>query len=1035
VDLLEQFRQAGREGQAYRPAPFWSWNDDMDPDELRRQIREMKEAGLGGHMIRARAGLVTPYLGERWMECIRAAVDESARLGMAAWLYAEDGGPGGGEGGGIPAKEERFRRKWIVAQEVAPEFYEPSERLLAAFIGAKEGGEWTSLRRVEDPEKARAEAAKLDGGMVLQFSYGVGERSDLLSRETAGEFLREGCEIYAPVVGDRFGKAVPGVFADAPPWMHVPWSFDLPAFYRDLYAEDPLDALPSLFFPVGDYLKLRYRFWSAATRLSVRSFSQQAHGWRDRHGLILTVHQRRAGDGLDAQIRSIGAAMPHYSLAGMPGIDPQGRRNADPLSVKQAASVGSQLGKRVLSEMYGGAGWSLSLEELKWIAERQFALGVNFSRPHLALYSLRGRRKRDQPPSLHVQQPWWPDYKMLNDRFARLLFMLTQGKRVTDLLLLHPIGSAWAIHDPNDSSAVNEMSRHFSGISKFLLGIHRDHDYGDESLMESHGVVSGDKLKVGDAEYGVVILPPLVTLQSSVAKLLREFHAAGGKLILIGDGPERLDGEAGPEADRFREWLEAVATRCPRDDADALERALFAFGWPRLQIKDEEGEYAESILVHHRDLGSRQIFFFANSDPEAEVYADVALMGTGSVQEWDLDTGRVSLVPVRQAMGSAAFKLRFQPMQSRLIVLDSEEDAWIGAPGRTSDVGIFYGESEWDLTLLEPNALTLDTARYRIDDGEWSEPVNVLRIQEDLSRRAGEGEIALEFTFENRMTRDPGPLYLVTELPEEQEISVNGEPVASADEGGWTDVSFRKIPIAGRLQPGSNVITLKRKWSGGPQAAHASEGGGPDECEIEAIYLLGNFGVEAAGGPEPEPRGSSRIYGPFALVDLPATVETGDLTRQGLPFFRGTVALEQEIWLPEQPGDGDVRVILEFETLNAAVSKVSVNGREAGKLAWRPYRLDVTDLVPEGENLILRLELTGTCRNLLGPHHHIDGEIETVKPDSFTGESWEDDSDEPRSTWKDGYNVVRFGVEGDVLVIFEIVSERAPDESLRRQCR
>ena len=39
-----------------------------------------------------------------------------------------------------------------------------------------------------------------------------------------------------------------------------------------------------------------------------------------------------------------------------------------------------------------------------------------------------------------------------------------------------------------------------------------------------------------------------------------------------------------------------------------------------------------------------------------------------------------------------------------------------------------------------------------------------------------------------------------------------------------------------------------------------------------------------------------------------------------------------------------------------------------------PYRLDVTDFVPEGENIQLRLELTGSCRNLLGPHHHIDGE-------------------------------------------------------------
>ena len=58
-----------------RGAPFWSWNDDLDVKELRRQVREMARAGLGGHMMHARIGLVTPYLGKEWMDCIRAAVD------------------------------------------------------------------------------------------------------------------------------------------------------------------------------------------------------------------------------------------------------------------------------------------------------------------------------------------------------------------------------------------------------------------------------------------------------------------------------------------------------------------------------------------------------------------------------------------------------------------------------------------------------------------------------------------------------------------------------------------------------------------------------------------------------------------------------------------------------------------------------------------------------------------------------------------------------------------------------------------------
>lgn len=40
-----------------RPVPFWSWNDKLEPDELRRQIGAMQDAGTGGFFMHARADL------------------------------------------------------------------------------------------------------------------------------------------------------------------------------------------------------------------------------------------------------------------------------------------------------------------------------------------------------------------------------------------------------------------------------------------------------------------------------------------------------------------------------------------------------------------------------------------------------------------------------------------------------------------------------------------------------------------------------------------------------------------------------------------------------------------------------------------------------------------------------------------------------------------------------------------------------------------------------------------------------------------
>jgi hypothetical protein len=48
MDLVQRFREAGHGGSQWRTTTFWSWNDRLDPEEIRRQMREMARGGLGG---------------------------------------------------------------------------------------------------------------------------------------------------------------------------------------------------------------------------------------------------------------------------------------------------------------------------------------------------------------------------------------------------------------------------------------------------------------------------------------------------------------------------------------------------------------------------------------------------------------------------------------------------------------------------------------------------------------------------------------------------------------------------------------------------------------------------------------------------------------------------------------------------------------------------------------------------------------------------------------------------------------------------
>ena len=101
MDLRKLFLNPPAE---YRSAPFWSWNDKLDPKEIAWQVRQMKEQGMGGFFMHSREGLETEYLGSEWMECIRAAVEAAQKEGIAAWLYDEDRRPSGAAGGLVSKK-------------------------------------------------------------------------------------------------------------------------------------------------------------------------------------------------------------------------------------------------------------------------------------------------------------------------------------------------------------------------------------------------------------------------------------------------------------------------------------------------------------------------------------------------------------------------------------------------------------------------------------------------------------------------------------------------------------------------------------------------------------------------------------------------------------------------------------------------------------------------------------------------------------------------------------------------------------------
>ncbi len=1020
MTLKDQFLKLTKSQVQFRPVSFWSWNDELDAGELVRQLNQMAKAGMGGHFMHAREGLVTEYMGASWMQCVKTAVAASKAAGIRAWLYDEDRWPSGSAGGAIPAMSMDFAVKQLRWEEIPPVRLKPAPETIATFLVRSRDDDELDIRPI-DPKLAARKAKPPD--QVLHFFYESNRNyTDLLSPAAVKEFIRHTYEGYRAAVGAEFGRTVPGVFTDEPQWSQVPWSAELPKCFKKLHGYDLLPQLPLLVHHTPGSTGLRYDFWRAATELFVESYVKQLGQWCHKKKLALTGHLM-GEDSLSSQSRFIGAAMPHYPHMQIPGIDQLGRFITDPLPCKQASSVAHQFGgRRVLSEMFGCAGWNVSFEELKWLAEWQFVQGVDFCCTHLSHYSLRGCRKRDYPPSLHYQQPWWDDYPLLTGHLARLTFMLTRGKHLADVLVLHPAESAWAAYDPADSRKIEELNESLAAVCRALLGFHRDFDFGDESILAASGRVSGRRLRVKSAEYSVVIVPPCLTLRKTTVGLLDRFRKAGGAVILLGPPPELMDGRPSPRP------AETLAHASPVHLEPArLKEELRKTVPPRIEVLDKNGAHAATVWVQQRDLRQKQVFFLANTSKDTRVDATVRLPGTGRLERWDPETGQARPLATRRRSRMLETALEFEPMGSHLLVLHKRKKPAVVRQKKTRLVLEIPLGDTWSLERTDPNALTLDYCSYRIGNGEWSAQMPVLTVQDNLRHVVGSEVCEFKYSFDALFSAKlPQTLHLVVEEPGAYEISMNGLAVgtrtAEGDLGWWRDISFRRLDIAHLLKPQDrNEIILRRLIAGEAerkrQMAMASITAeqknrlhyGP---EIESIYITGEFLLRASSPWETLDRRAVRTAAPFVLADTWSQVTTGDLVQQGLPFYAGRVRLTQTVMISEKQLKTSNGVRLHLEPPDAITTKILVNGKPAGVRAWRPYDFETGSLLVPGRNEI-RIELAASCRNLLGPHHHVDGELHFVGPASFrTAKSWTDSPTTPAQVWTDRYSFVRFGLAG-----------------------
>lgn len=981
--LSEEFKHPGAE---WGTLLFWSWNNYMEEDEICRQIRLFKKGGVGGFFIHAREGLLTEYMGNEWMNCVRTAVLEAKRQGLLVWLYDEDRWPSGSAAGRVcRIGGDAYRLKGLTLEVCRQGGRIPKEKGLLAAYAAKireeeqeppGGNLMTELRRLSlETEPALGEGeilllARMEISGPSQWFHNEAP-TDLMNPEAVACFLRETHERYAAELGEELGATVKGIFTDEPSladrraafppkrgWM--PWTADFEKIFRQERGYDLLEVVPYLYFQGRKSRKTRHDYWKTIGECFRESYTRQIGEWCQEKGIAFTGHFLQE-DRLGLCTRVNGSVMPHYQYMQVPGIDWLGEQTKEYLTVKQCTSVAAQLGKRqVLTETYAGTGWQFSFEDQKWIGDFQYALGVNKRCLHLAFYSLEGMRKRDYPPSFSYHNGWWEKNKAVEGYFARLSLMLSQGQAVRDLLVVHPAAAVWSMLGTSPyGNPVRRLERDvpqadkagdcFQELLADLCRAHYDFDLGDESLLEQYGRVAGKgTLQVGQGVYRAVLIPSMDTVEGATVKLLKEFAKQGGSILCLKPVPFLLEGEETREKlfseegflqierEKIIEALEGILPR-----RVSLETAAERRGDCRETelIRKQE----KNVLYQLRKTKAGYLLFLVNHNRQQAVQIQVRLSKEleGRFEEWQLLSGEIRELPEEAVWGNG-LRLQLQAAESRLYYIKKQHR-------------LAVLKEEAPISLNAPNLLVLDDCRWRIQEGEWEPQTSVWEAQKLIRERLkmrpisinggaqwytwkeehseGDGtRLELSFCFE--ALTDQKQAALLLERPEHFEIFLNGRRIEKKEQGFFLDKAFRKLEL-GKIRQGRNELILVCSYT--------------NQTELENCFLLGNFGVDR------ERR----------LTEFPKSLKLGDWTEQGLMHYCGTVTYHFSLSGLLKSGKIS-RIYFKMGEFSGVGAELRVNG-ECYEIPWQSAgKQEITAALTDGENAI-DVTIYGTPRNMLGP--------------------------------------------------------------------
>ncbi len=513
--------------------PFWFWNDDLDADEIRRQIADFEAHGVHGFVLHPRVGLPRSlgWMSDALLDFYDVAIAEAAQRGMQVVLYDEGMYPSGSCAGQVAAANPAYQTRCLAPRALAAG-EEPglgADETLVAVVGRRTGERLAIIDRKMDAYIRGLHY--IDGGPAEDEPLA----GDLLNPEAVACFIRLVYDRFYQRFGGHFGGTVSAIFTDEPSPVGRPrergvWpgTTGILAHVNRLLGYDFTPYLPALWHDdEPDAERYRADYARAIALRMEETWYAQLHDWCAERGIALSGHPAKADD--------IGAER-YFHIPGQDLVwrwvlpdDPTALEGAQSTQGKCGSSAMIHSGRRRnANELCGAYGHELTWEEMNWLADWCFARGTNMLFPHAFYYSVRGIRWDERPPDVGPNSAWWGRYKRYADRCRRLSWLNTDCQHVCEVAVLGTVD--WLPWQE----------------AKILFQHQRDFNYVEERHLWEDATVDESGIHLAGMHYRAVVAAH--TADARATEALQRLESAG-RLIRCGLGmpaselPERASFE------------------------------------------------------------------------------------------------------------------------------------------------------------------------------------------------------------------------------------------------------------------------------------------------------------------------------------------------------------------------------------------------------------------------------------------------------------------------------------------------------------